>query len=260
MKKSLLLFLAIFTTLFAAQEDIIIVENYIPQDNCKIIKTIKVDDNKSLTKEQIYIKLKTKAKKLDANVILNTTFHNELSNSYISGDASKCDLNVSKLSNISVQSFFKTNKTKYPKNIYTNPLLESIKSNTSYELGLTSGYDGTFYAGLIYSSNEYYIFYSDIIFLHKSSHHDLGYTFGIRQYPFVNTKFKNIRASVNYGIQDISYKNSKITKYNGLNVAIGYAKNKDKGYSIDLVYKALNHSIKNRSGLEHFQLNISYKF
>ena len=262
MKKSFLAILFITTIIYANNiDDIIVSENYIPHKNCKIIKNIKVDDNKSLTKEQIYKKLKYKALKLGANAVLNTTYNNILLKKYISGDAAKCNIEKSPSLQTSVKVFTNNKKLKFDQYTHNNQIIESLFSDFSIEIGITHALEKTIYAGLSYSTKDYYEMYGHVYYLESKNPkaRDLGYILGIRHYLFTNTKYENIRATLSYGIQDFEYINSNIKKYNGLNLGLGYISNKDSGLSVDLFYKTLNHLTADNFE-DHLQLNIGYRF
>ena len=257
MKKSFLLLIATATSIFANEaKDIIISENYIPQEHCEIIKTIKIKDNKNLTKEQLYTILRQKAYNLKANVVLNTTYNNLRFKKYISGNAAICDIEKSPSLKASVESF-ESNNSKFSKNNYTYPLTNKIISNIGIDIGVTSDFHGTVYAGLSYSAKEDYELYSHFVYLQNNHPRKraIGYTLGIRKYLFSNTKYENIRGTINYGIQKFNY-----TKANGINIGLGYVANKKSGFSVDLYYKAFNSSIKRLKINDYLQLNIGYKF
>jgi len=260
MKKSFFILILAIASVYASVDDIIISENYIPQKDCKLIKTIKIDDNKNLSKEQIYKKLKQEAKKVDANVLLNIVYHNTSPKNYLSADASICDLNTTTSLNAKVISYTNKNNSKYPKYIYEDSFIEDLSNALSIELGITNSFENTIFAGLSYKTKLDYELYTHIYYIHESNNKDLAYQIGIRQYPFTNTKYENIRLSVNYGTQDYTYINNKIDKQNGINLGLGYIFKKYNKLSMDIFYKAYSSANDNKSFLDHFQLEIVYKF
>ena len=127
MNKILLIVALIATNIFANVNDVIISENYIPQKYCKIIQEIKVDDNKTASRKDIYKQLKIKADKLGANVVLNTTYHNSIFTSYITGDAYICDIEMSP--SLKSKKIEINKNRKFPLYMYENPMISSIFNN-----------------------------------------------------------------------------------------------------------------------------------
>ena len=260
MKKSFFILILAIVSVYASVDDIIISENYIPQKDCKIIKTIKVDDNKTLSKDEVYKKLKQEAKKVDANVLLNIVYHNKSEKKYLSADASKCDLNNTKLLDAKVIMYPNKNKTKYPKNIYENSFFEDFSQSFFIEYGITNSLDNSLFIGFSYKTKNDYELYTHMYYIYESNDKSFAYQVGIREYPFINTKYENIRLILNYGIQEYTYTNNKIDKQNGINLGMGYTFKKYKNASIDILYKAYNSSNDKENFIDHFQLEMVYKF
>ena len=259
MKKSLIILALITTNIFASINDIIISENYIPQKHCKIIQEIQIDDNKTASKYEIYKQLKIKANKLKANVVLNTTYHTSIFTNYISGDAAVCDIELSP--SVKSKQVEINPKDKFSKSMYKYPLISELFTTTGIEIGITSSFYGTVYGGLSYGTKNDYELYGHIIYLKTSdgAAKDLGYSLGLRHYLFANSKYKNIRLTLNYGVQTFKYENSNKNQEYGINLGLGYVWDKSSGLGFDIFYKALDSS-KNTAIKDYVSFMLGYKF
>jgi len=259
MKKILLSIILITTNIFANINDVIISENYIPQEHCTIIKEIRIDDNKTATKDDIYKQLRIKAYKLGGNAVLNTTYHTSIFTNYISGDTSSCDLELSP--SLKSKKIELNSKDKFSKSFYKYPLVSEVFSTTGIEIGFTSSMEGTMFGGLSYGTKSDYELYGHLVYLEdkNTKTKDLGYSVGLRHYLFANSKYKNIRLTLNYGIQDFTYKNGVIKQENGINLGLGYVWDKSSGLGFDIFYKAID-SAKNAGIKDHVNFMLGYKF
>ena len=247
------------TSIFANINDVIISENYIPQKDCKIVSTIKVNDSSELSKEDIYKQLKIKADKLGANVVLSTTYHAGIFTNYISGDAAICDLELTP--SVKSKQVEMNSKEKFSKSMYKYPMISELFTKSGIEMGYTSSMNGTVFGGLSYGTKNDYELYGHIIYLQdkKSKARDLGYIIGLRHYLFANSKYKSIRLTLSYGTQYFEYINKEIVQENGANLGLGYVWTKSSGLSFDMFYKAIDSS-KNVGKRNHLNFIVGYKF
>ena len=142
MKKTIL-FISLTTSIFASNfQDVIISENYIPQKECKIIEKLEVKDSDNSTKEDLYNILKRKANNINANSVLNTTYHTSLFGNYITGDASKCNLEET----TSLKAKVTNTKNKFSKHMYKKDIGYYVKSTKDIH-----SFVDLFYVGYGYS-------------------------------------------------------------------------------------------------------------